>query len=84
MKKQITFKELAQEEINQRRQHIKEFTEDQIFEMLVSCMEFVREKTLEEVADCAETDFNQLPDGEIEVYVIKESITGLPKNSVEV
>ena len=50
----------------------------------VILMKKVRIQTLIEVADKADADYNWINDvTDIEVYVLKESILGLDKNSIE-
>ena len=61
------------------------------FEKVLELMQLVRIQTLQEAADSAEADYNIIPLGEdeivedsIEVYVLKESILQLPKDTIEI
>ncbi len=59
---------------------------------LLNLMKLIRLKTIEECADKADADYNIINSNikdeyfreeQIEVYVLKESILGLDKNSIE-
>lgn len=61
------------------------------FNTLIEIMKFVRSQTLIEVANKAEADVNWLDENLInidssdyEVYILKESILQLDKNSIEI
>lgn len=58
------------------------------FEKVLELMQLVRNQTLKEVADVAEADYNLINNifnpEDIEIYVLKQSILQLDKNSIEI
>lgn len=83
-----TFKDLIDEHFEDRFSNYPNIH----FEKVLKLMKLVREKTLIEVADKAEADVNILHNLQscavnlagIEVYVLKQSILQLDKNSIEI
>lgn len=83
------FKELIDEHFEDRFSNYPNIH----FEKVLELMKLVRSQTLIEVADKADADFNIINSNikdeyfreeQIEVYVLKESILGLDKNSIQI
>lgn len=86
-----TFEELAKELFKEL--HVKGNQYNVIEDLTIPLMKLVRLKTLEECANKADADYNIVCaddrveytiNGEVEVYVLKESILQLSKDSIEI